>query len=86
VEEWDIPGAYPRANTDPNFRVILRQPKLSNGSLTHPGQQYLIAKAEQGAPDACFRWESNRNCKLTRLGWKNIKSEPGAFYRSAGPN
>jgi hypothetical protein len=67
VEEWDVPGAYPRANTNPNFRVILRQPKRSNGSLTNPGKQYLIAKAQQGAPDAGFRWESHQKCELTRL-------------------
>jgi hypothetical protein len=55
AEEWDDPGAYPRADTDPNFCVVLRRPKRSNGSLIHTRQHYLIAKAQQVTPDAAFR-------------------------------
>lgn len=84
LEEWNVPAAYPRAETDPNFVNFLRQPKRSDGSLTFPGCHFQICRAQQGAPDAGFCWEEHRDRRLAALGWKKLKSEPGAFIITRG--
>eukprot|EP00173_Palmaria_palmata_P004659 Plantae.Rhodophyta-Palmaria_palmata.ctg6789.p1 GENE.Plantae.Rhodophyta-Palmaria_palmata.ctg6789~~Plantae.Rhodophyta-Palmaria_palmata.ctg6789.p1 ORF type:complete len:238 (+),score=3.70 Plantae.Rhodophyta-Palmaria_palmata.ctg6789:464-1177(+) len=84
IESWDVPSAYPRADTDPNFQVFLRQPKRANGTYTHLGCHFEICKAHQGAPDAGHRWEKHRDFRLVSLGWTRIRSEPDAFIRTNG--
>jgi hypothetical protein len=37
VESYDVPGAYPRADSDPNISVYLRQPPRLDGTYIYPG-------------------------------------------------
>lgn len=79
VESYDVPNAYPRAPSDPDYPTFLKQPPRSDGSLTYPNQDIRLDGAQQGAPDAGNRWERHRNSVFQNLGWKGLASEPSAF-------
>lgn len=84
IESYDVPGAYPRADTDPDYVVYMRQPARADGSMTYPGKVMRLDKAQQGAPDAGHRWEKHRNVNFADLGWTVLKSEPSAYYITEG--
>jgi hypothetical protein len=61
LEIYDVPGAYPRADSDSNFTVYMVQPPRSDGTYTLPDLELRLDKAQQGTPDAGYRWEKHRN-------------------------
>lgn len=46
IRSFGVPGTYPRATTDVRYRVVMRQPKRSNGALTEPGKIVRINRAK----------------------------------------
>jgi hypothetical protein len=38
MKSWDVPGAYPQADADPNYRQTMIQPPRSDGTYEAPGQ------------------------------------------------
>ncbi len=79
IRSFDVPGAYLRAPTDPRYRVVMKQPRRADGTLTAPGNLVLILRAQQGSPDGGYRWERHRNARLTDWGWTVLRSEPSLF-------
>jgi hypothetical protein len=67
-----------------NFSMYKRQPPRSDGTYTYPGQVLRLDKAQQGTPDAGYRWEVHRNRVCKRLGWTALKSEPSAYLICRG--
>jgi hypothetical protein len=80
LESNDVPGAYARADTDPNFRVYMVQQPRSNGTYTVPDMVLRLDKAQQGPPDAGYRWGKHRNDTLRRFGRNVLKTAPAAYY------
>jgi hypothetical protein len=64
MESWDVPGAYPQADADPNYRQTMIQPPRSDGSYEAPVHICAIKKAMQGANDAGQLWARHRNAKF----------------------
>jgi hypothetical protein len=62
----------------------MRQPSRSDGTYTYPGHVLRLDKAQQGTPDAGYRWEGQRNRVCKRLGWTALKSEPSAYLICRG--
>ncbi len=74
-----------RAPADPNFRVIMKQPRRSDGSFTAPGKVVLLEKAQWEAQMGDSLWERYRNKSLRAWGWRQLHSELGAsFTRTTG--
>jgi hypothetical protein len=56
------------------------QPTRSDGTYTFPSMVLRLDKAQQGTPDAGYRWEMHRNDTCGRFGWNVLKTEPSAYY------
>lgn len=83
-EEYDVPAAYPRAKSDPNFTIYPLQPLRSDGIFNRPRCHFELVNAQEGAPDAGKIWAKDRDAKLTGPGWTKPKSELEAFYIEQG--
>lgn len=81
VQSWDVPGAYPRAPSDPDYRQTMHQPSLFDGTFIAPGKICLIKRAMPGTPDAGRRWAIYRDARLLSWGWHRSSFESGLFYR-----
>jgi hypothetical protein len=81
IQSWDVPGAYPRAPADPNYRQTMQQLPNSDGSLRKPGHIAIMQKANQGASNAGNLWSACRNGRLEQWGWTRLRSEPSSFVR-----
>jgi Reverse transcriptase (RNA-dependent DNA polymerase) len=79
MESWDVPGAYPQADADPNYRQTMIQPPRSDGTCEAPGQICAIKTAMQGANDAGQLWARHRNAKFHSWGWTTVPCEPATF-------
>jgi hypothetical protein len=79
MESWDVPGAYPQTDADPNYRQTMIQPPRSDGTYEAPGQICAIKKAMQGANDAGQLWARHRNAKFHSWGSTTVPCEPATF-------
>jgi hypothetical protein len=84
MESWDVPGAYPQADADPNYQQTMIQPQRSDGTYEAPGQICAIKKAMQGANDAGQLWARHRNAKFHSWGWNTVPCEPATFAINHG--
>jgi hypothetical protein len=75
LRRYDVPGVYPRADSDLNFTAYMVQRPRSDGTYTVPDMVLRLDKAQQGTPDACYRWEKRRNDTSRRFGWNVLKTE-----------
>jgi Reverse transcriptase (RNA-dependent DNA polymerase) len=80
LEYWDVPGAYSRASADPNYRLTMKQPILSNGTERAPDMVAVMNKAMQGAGDANILWVEHRDKRIISWGWTKLDAEPSTFY------
>jgi hypothetical protein len=79
MESWDVPGAYPQADADPNYRQTMIQPPRSDDTYEAPGQIYAIKKAMQRAKYAGQIWTRHRNANFHSWGWTTFPCEPATF-------
>lgn len=80
VASWDVPGAYMRAPNDPRFRVTMKQPPRSDGTLAAPGMVCVMRRAMQGDPAANAQWDHWRDYWLGNWGWQKVLAEPSMFW------
>jgi hypothetical protein len=80
------PGAYSRADADPNFRQTMKQPILSDGTENSPGKISVINKAMQGAGDSNRIWVEHHDRCIMSWGWMRLTAESSAFYISSNSN
>jgi hypothetical protein len=50
MESWDVPGAYPQAAADPNYRQTMIQPPRSDGTYEAPGSNFVPSKRRCSEP------------------------------------
>jgi Reverse transcriptase (RNA-dependent DNA polymerase) len=86
IESWDVPGAYSRADADPNVRQTMKQPIRSDGTENAPGKIAVMDKAMRGAGDANRLWVEHRDRCIMSWGWTRLTAEPSAFYISSDSN
>lgn len=68
-----VPKAYSCAPKDPNYRILMRQPRRSDGSYTAPGEHVVMERAPMGIPNGGYLYEKYRN------KYRQLKSEPSCF-------
>jgi Reverse transcriptase (RNA-dependent DNA polymerase) len=81
IQSRDVPGAYPRAAADPNYRQTMQQPPNFDVSLRKPVHIAIMQKEMKGAPNAGSLWSVHRNCRLEQWGWTRLRIEPSSFVR-----
>jgi hypothetical protein len=84
MESWEVRGAFPQAEADPNYRQTMIQPPRSDGFYEAPGHICAIKKAIQGANDAGQLLARHRNTNFHSWGWTTVPCEPETFVINHG--
>lgn len=74
LQSWGVPGAYARAPADPQFRLTMKQPPLSDGTLIAPGKICVMQRAINGSPDTNRFWAEHRDREIVEWGWTQPSS------------
>lgn len=94
VQEWAVPGAYPRAKPDQYFTNFLRQPKRSDGttptpvsitrSAIHSKVRLMLARDGESAVTAPLFKKGGRRSPVRRAG-SSLKNAPHSARYPALP-
>lgn len=79
IRSLDIPGAYMRSPSNPNLRIVMKQPPRSDGQYKAPGKVCVLRRAMPGDKSANQSWDSWRDQWMKNWGWKKVLAEPSMF-------
>lgn len=73
---FDVPGAYLRAPSNPNLRIVMAQPPRSNWRNIAPGRVCVIRRAVPGEKSANQFWDAWRDYCNNNWGLKKALAQP----------